>query len=99
MCSLKILYYKKNLNIAIKYFIVVVGGSRLQSRNIQVIFHFLIIFSYKMCIMVTNNLNHEENIAKILNKMVFEFKSKGLDELARKGEKILKNYQNSQKLR
>jgi hypothetical protein len=43
-------------------------------------------------------VNHEENIAKILNRVVTLCKQTGLSELAKKGEDVLKNYQKSKEL-
>ncbi|MFW9936985.1 MAG: hypothetical protein ACFFA8_13145 [Promethearchaeota archaeon] len=42
--------------------------------------------------MENNFLKHEENIAKILNRVVSLCKQTGLTELANKGEEVLKNY-------
>ncbi|MFX0058558.1 MAG: hypothetical protein ACFE85_00170 [Candidatus Hodarchaeota archaeon] len=44
-------------------------------------------------------LKHEENIAKILNRVVSLCKQTGLSELAKKGEDVLKNYDKLKKLR
>ncbi len=44
-------------------------------------------------------INHEENMAKILNRVISLCEKTGLRELAKKGEKVLKNYDKSKKLR
>lgn len=42
---------------------------------------------------------HEENIAKILDRVVSFCKQANLIDLAKKGEDVLKSYQNAKKLR
>lgn len=42
--------------------------------------------------METNNLEYEENIARLLGKMKRYFDQVGLKELSEKSERILKNY-------
>ncbi len=48
---------------------------------------------------MNDNLRHEENIANILDRAVKLFRQTGLDELAVKSEKILRNYINAMSLR
>jgi len=48
---------------------------------------------------MNDNLRQEENIANILNRAVKLFRQTGLDELAIKSEKILRNYINAMSLR
>jgi len=49
--------------------------------------------------MERTDIIHEENIAKILNRVVSLCKENGLRDLAEKGEKVLKNYSKSKELR
>lgn len=42
---------------------------------------------------------YEENIAKVLNRIVSLCKQSGLKDLAKKGEHTLRKYSNSKKLR
>ncbi|MFX0026434.1 MAG: hypothetical protein ACFE8M_08450 [Candidatus Hermodarchaeota archaeon] len=44
-------------------------------------------------------LKHEENIAKVLDRIVSLCKQTGLTDLAEKGEQVLKYYSKSKKLR
>jgi len=44
-------------------------------------------------------LEHEENIAKILNRVVLLCKQSGLIDLAKKGENTLKKYSGSKDIR
>lgn len=44
-------------------------------------------------------LKHEENIAKVLDRIVSLCKQTGLTDLAKKGEQILKYYSKSKNLR
>jgi len=46
-------------------------------------------------IMETNDLEYEENIARLLGKMKTFFDQAGLTELSKKSERILKDYNNS----
>lgn len=48
---------------------------------------------------MNDNLRHEENVANILDRAVKLFRQTGLDELAIKSEKILRNYINAMSLR
>ena len=48
---------------------------------------------------MNDNLRTEENIANILDRAVKLFRQTGLDELAIKSEKILRNYINAMSLR
>ncbi len=45
--------------------------------------------------MEINSFNDEENISKLLERSVTLFKRTGLNDLAIKNEKILKNYTNA----
>ncbi len=45
--------------------------------------------------METNDLEYEENIARLLGKMKNYFDEAGLTELSKKSERILKNYYDS----
>ena len=45
------------------------------------------------------SLKHEENLSKLLSRAVQMFRQTGLDDLAAKGEKILRNYTNAMSLR
>lgn len=49
--------------------------------------------------MEENFLKHEENIAKILNRVVSLCKQTDLTDLAKKGEQVLKNYDKAKTLR
>jgi hypothetical protein len=44
-------------------------------------------------------IKHEENIAKILGKVISLCKQTDLTDLANKGEQVLKAYENAKKLR
>ena len=44
-------------------------------------------------------IKHEENIAKILSKVISLCKQSNLTDLAKKGEQVLKTYDNVKKLR
>jgi len=44
-------------------------------------------------------VKHEENIAKILDRVVSLCKKSELTDLAKKGEQVLKAYENTKKLR
>jgi hypothetical protein len=48
--------------------------------------------------MENNDVNYEENIAKLLGKMTSFFKQVGLEELSEKNERILTKYRGSKKL-
>ena len=48
--------------------------------------------------METNDLDYEENIARLLGKMKNYFDQAGLTELSKKSERILKNYHESKVL-
>lgn len=45
--------------------------------------------------METNDLEYEENIARLLGKMKTFFDQVGLKELSKKSERILKDYNNT----
>lgn len=49
--------------------------------------------------MEERSINHEENIAKILDRVVSLCKQSELMDLAKKGERVLKAYKNAQKIR
>jgi len=49
--------------------------------------------------MEVNSFKQEESITKILERSVSLFKHSGLNDLAIKSEKILKNYNNAMSLR
>lgn len=50
-------------------------------------------------LMIENSLKQEVNIAHMLDRAVNLFKETGLDELAERWEKILKNYERAKNLR
>ena len=49
--------------------------------------------------MEENSLSHEENIVKILDRVVSLCKQSNLTDLAKKGEHVLKTYENAKKIR
>jgi hypothetical protein len=44
-------------------------------------------------------IKHEENIAKILGRVISLCKQTDLTDLAKKGEQVLKTYENAKKIR
>ena len=48
---------------------------------------------------MNDNLRQEENISKILERSIHLFRRSGLNDLASKSEKILRNYNNAVRLR
>ena len=67
--------------------------------SILMIYLFIFFNVIRGSIMQDNVINHEENIAKILNRVVSLCEKTGLSELVKKGEKVLENYDKSKKLR
>jgi hypothetical protein len=49
--------------------------------------------------MEENSLIYEKNIAKILDRVISLCKQSNLTDLAKKGEEVLKTYENANKLR
>ena len=49
--------------------------------------------------MKDGSIKHEENIAKILGQVISLCKQSNLTDLAKKGEQVLKTYENAKKLR
>ncbi|MCK4383907.1 MAG: hypothetical protein KAW66_11475 [Candidatus Lokiarchaeota archaeon] len=49
--------------------------------------------------MEENSLRHEKNIAKILDRVISLCKQSNLTDLAKKGEQVLKTYENAKNFR